>query len=260
MIRPLAAALAAALTLGVAPVAPAAAQDVHDAFDEFLGTYVVERDGMTLVRYGAVTAADSAKLDAYIDALEAMTPSTLTRDEQLAYYFNLYNAAIVDLVLDHYPVDSIKEIGGGFLAFGPFSGPWKDDVVTVEGEDLSFDDIEHEIVRARFDEPRVHYAFNCASIGCPDLRASAWRAATLDADLDAAARAYVAHPRGVRIGERGRVTASSIYKWFRKDFGGTEADVLRHVRSYATGDKKRALDAADGIRRYDYDWSLNDAE
>lgn len=252
-------ATAAAACLALTIAAPAAAQsDPHAPYDAFLAKYVTERDGMALLRYGDVTDEDAASLDAYVDALEAMTPSAFSRDEQLAYYVNLYNAAIVDLVLDHYPVDSVKEIGGGFLAIGPLSGPWKDDVVTVEGETLSFDDIEHGIVRARFDEPRVHYAFNCASVGCPDLKSSAWRAQTLDADLDAAARAYVASPRGIDVDERGRVTASSIYKWFEEDFGGTERGVLDHVVAYATGEKKRALEEADGIRRYRYDWSLNE--
>ena len=254
MIRSL---LAATATLAALAAAPAAAQDdPHAAFDAFLAEYVTEADGMTLVRYGAVTEADAAALEGYIETLEAMTPSALTRDEQLAYYFNLYNAAIIDVVLDNYPIDSIKEVGGGLFN----RGPWKDEVVTVAGERLSFDDIEHGIVRARFDEPRVHYAFNCASIGCPDIKPSAWRAETLDADLDAAAAAYVAHPRGVRVDERGRVTASSIYKWFQEDFGGSEAGVLDHVARHAAGAKKAALEGADDIRRYDYDWSLNVAE
>ena len=248
---------AAAACALLAPAAPAAAQDdPHAAFDAFLAEYVAERDGMALLRYGAVTDEDAAALQSYIDTLEAMTPSSLGRDEQLAYYFNLYNAAIIDVVLDNYPISSIKEVGGGVFN----RGPWKDEVVTVEGERLSFDDIEHGIVRARFDEPRVHYAFNCASIGCPDIKGSAWRAGTLDADLDEAARAYVASDRGVRVDGRGRVTASSIYKWFQEDFGGSEEGVLEHVSAYATGKKQAALDEADGVRRYDYDWSLNEAE
>ena len=253
----LASTLVSSGALALAFTASAAAQDdPHAAFDAFLSDYVTEADGMTLVRYDAVTGEDAAALKAYIETLEAIAPSRLSEDEQLAYYFNLYNAAIIDVVLDNRPIDSIKEVGGGVFN----RGPWKDEVVTVEGEALSFDDIEHGIVRARFDEPRVHYAFNCASIGCPDIKPSAWRAETLDADLDAAARAYVAHPRGVRVDERGRVTASSIYKWFQEDFGGSEAGVLEHVAAHATGEKKTALEAASRIRRYDYDWSLNGTE
>ena len=256
MLRSLAAAALAPALAALVPTPAAAQDDPHAAFDAFLAEYVVERDGMTLLRYGAVTEADAAALEGYIDALEAMTPSEFGPDAQLAYYFNLYNAAIIDVVLDNYPIESIKEVGSGVFN----RGPWKDEVVTVEGEALSFDDIEHGIVRARFDEPRVHYAFNCASIGCPDIRPAAWRADTLSADLDDAARAYVASDRGVRVDGRGRVTASSIYKWFQEDFGGDEEGVLEHVSAYATGAKQAALDEADGIRRYDYDWSLNEAE
>ena len=161
----------------------------------------------------------------------------------------------MDVVLDAYPVDSVREIGGGFIV----KGPWKQEVVTVEGDELSFDDIEHGIVRERFDEPRVHYGFNCASFGCPNLKPSAWRAETLDADLDDAARAFVASDRGVWLkGEK--VYASSIFKWFQEDFGGSEKGVIAHLLPYAEGEKKAALAKATKISGYDYDWDLNEAE
>ena len=254
----------AAMPLALLLRGPAAAQDasdVHAPWDAFLSEYVVTADGMNRVRYGAVTEADHAALKGYIDALETLTPSAMGPDERLAYYFNLYNAAIVDVALDNYPLESIRSVGGRIL---PPRGPWKMDVVTVEGEALSFDDIEHERVRSAYDEPRVHYAFNCASIGCPDIASKAWRAETLDADLDAAARAFVAHPRGVSVDEgEGEIDASSIYKWFREDFGGSERGVLEHVARYATGSKLAAINAAiesgEGIDDYDYDWDLNAA-
>lgn len=251
--RLIAAALPAAALLS-AGTAAQDADDIHAPWDAFLSTYVVDMNGMNLLRYGDVSDADHNALKGYIDALEGLKPSAMGEDEQLAFYFNLYNAAIVDLALDNYPLDSIRDVGGGFIS----KGPWKIKVVTVEGEELSFDDIEHGTVRANFDEPRVHYAFNCASFGCPDLRAEAWRAETLDADLDAAARRYVAHPRGIRIDGKGRVFASSIYKWFQEDFGGNEKGVIDHVSAYAVGDKKTALDAASGVKGFDYDWDLNE--
>ena len=256
MIRRLAvAAIALALS-----AAPARAQgDVHAPWDAFLAEYAAERDGMTVLRYGDVTPEDHAALKAYIAALEGQEPGRMSVDATLAYWFNLYNAAIVDLALDHYPLKSIRSVGGRLL---PPRGPWKRDVVTVGGEDLSFDDIEHGKVRGAFREPRVHYAFNCASLGCPDLKASAWREETLDADLDAAARRFVAHPRGISVDEDGEIDASSIYKWFQEDFGGTEAGVLRHVARYAEGGKKaaieRALSRGEGIDDYRYDWDLNE--
>lgn len=259
------AALPAALLLGGTAAAQTTAQgapaDIHAPWDAFLAEYVVAADGMNRVRYGAVSEADHAALKGYIDALEALAPSAMGPDERLAYYFNLYNAAIVDVALDNYPLESIRSVGGRIL---PPRGPWKMDVVTVEGEDLSFDDIEHERVRGTFEEPRVHYAFNCASVGCPDLRAEAWRPKTLDADLDEAARAFVAHPRGISVDDNGEIDASSIYKWFDDDFGGTERGVLEHVSQYAEGEKLDAIRAAlasgEGIDDYGYNWDLNAAE
>jgi hypothetical protein len=127
----------------------------------------------------------------------------------------------------------------------------------VEGRRLTLDQIEHAILRREFDEPRIHYAINCASIGCPNLKASAWRADTLNADLDAAARAYINHSRGVSVAANGRVSASSIYQWFSADFGGSDARVLAHIRHYAAPALRARLEGADDISRYAYDWSLN---
>ena len=255
-----AAALSSLACASFASVAAQDAPDIHAPWDAFLSEYVVTADGMNRVRYGAVTPEDHRALKRYIEALEGLSPSAMGPDERLAYYFNLYNAAIVDTALDNYPLESIREVGGRLL---PPRGPWKQDVVTVEGERLSFDDIEHERVRGQYDEPRVHYAFNCASVGCPDIKASAWRAGTLDADLDAGARAFVAHPRGVSVDEDGEIDASSIYRWFREDFGGSERGVLEHVVQYADGEKRAAIKAAlaagEGIDDYDYDWDLNAA-
>lgn len=235
-------------------VPPSTSQSINAPYNAFLEKYVVAKNGINHVRYGDVTAADKAALQAYVTALSALKPSTMTQSEQIAYYANLYNAHTVVVILDHYPVTSIRRIGGGLLPLGP----WDDPAVTVEGKELTLNNIEHDIVRAQFAEPRVHYAFNCASIGCPDLRPTAWEAASLDADLDAAARAYIAHPRGVQVDTRGRVVASSIYKWFKEDFGDNDAEILDHIRQYAVGEKANALKAATKIHRYDYDWSLND--
>src|SRR5690606_30576317 len=125
------------------------------------------------------------------------------------------------------------------------------------GRELSLDDIEHGILRPQFGDPRVHYAVNCASIGCPDLAAEAYRGDNLDAMLDEAARAYVNSARGARV-EGGELTASSIFKWYRKDFGGTEAGVLAELRKYATPGLLEKLENIVSVASYDYDWSLND--
>ncbi len=111
-----------------------------------------------------------------------------------------------------------------------------------------------------FKDPRVHYAINCVSYGCPNLRNKAWTAATLAADLDLAARDYINHPRGVTILTGNRLRVSSIYKWFAEDFGGTDAGKIAHLRKYARPKLAAALSANPVIAEDAYDWSLNDVK
>lgn len=210
------------------------------------------------VDYAGLKASprDRAVLDAYIESLEAVDPAALSRDEQFAFWVNLYNALTVQVVVEHYPVASIRDIS---ISPGLFArGPWGRKLVRVAGRDLSLDDIEHGILRPDFGDPRVHYAVNCASWSCPDLAAEPYEAATLDAMLDAAARRYINSPRGVDI-RNGRLTVSSIFSWYKKDFGGNEAGVLAELRQYAGPELAATLAGATRVSSYDYDWSLNDA-
>jgi hypothetical protein len=124
---------------------------------------------------------------------------------------------------------------------------------------MSLDDIEHGTMRPTFRDPRVHYAVNCASIGCPNLRPRAFTAARLEAELDDAARAFVNHPRGVSVLADGRLRVSSIYHWFREDFGGDDAGVIAHLRRHAAPPLATRLASAMAIAGHDYDWTLNDA-
>lgn len=227
----------------------------HGAWTEFLARYI-EPDpalGLNRVRYGAVSEADRAALEAYIRRLEDVDIDAHNRDQQLAYWLNLYNAATVRLILEDYPVDSIRDLGGLFSG-----GPWDRKVVTVAGTQLTLNDIEHRILRPIWDTPLIHYGVNCASVGCPNLLESAYTGADVHDRLRANARAYVNSPRGVRI-EDGRVTASRIYDWYRADFGGSEAGVISHLRRHAAPALSAGLDAAGGIDDYVYDWDLNDA-
>ena len=229
----------------------------NTTWNDFLTRYLITGDdGVARVRYAAVTEGDRQALSEYVAMLEATDPAALSSDEQLAFWINLYNAVTVAVILDHHPLSSIRKIKSGPF---DFDGPWDDKRVTVAGEALSLNDIEHGIIRAVFNEPRIHYAVNCASIGCPNLRREAYAGSTLDAALDQQARDYINHPRGVSVDEKGRVTASKIYTWFREDFGQSERDALDHIRNFAEPALNEALDGADDIRRYDYDWSLNDA-
>jgi hypothetical protein len=156
-------------------------------------------------------------------------------------------------------VKSIRDISlGGSLTSFVTGGPWSKPLVTVEGKALSLDNIEHDILRKVWRDPRVHYAVNCASLGCPNLMPAAFTAATLDAMLTQGARDYVNHRRGVNLtGKTLRV--SNIYTWFVEDFGGNERGVLAHVSQYAAPALKAQLAGINSIAGYDYDWSLNDA-
>lgn len=229
----------------------------HSAWDGLLDRHLKpDPSGANLFDYGGLkgSGADTAALTGYLDQLSATPVSTLTRDEQMAYWINLYNALTVQVVVDNYPVASIRDID---ISPGLFaSGPWGKELITVEGEELSLNDIEHRILRPIWKDPRIHYAVNCASIGCPDLQAKAWRAKTLDSMLDAAARAYVNDPRGVSV-NGGKVTVSSIYDWFIDDFGGSETTVLAHLKQYADADLKARLEQVTSIEDAAYDWSLN---
>lgn len=229
----------------------------HETWRGFLAAHVrTQPDGSTAVTYGAVDAAGRASLDAYLAAMQGVRVSLLPRPEQLAYWINLYNALTVAVILDHYPVASIRDID---ISPGLFSdGPWGAKLATVEGEQLSLDDVEHRILRPVWRDSRIHYAVNCASRGCPDLRPEPFEAGRIDRQLDEAAAAFVNHPRGVSLRD-GRLTVSSIYRWFVEDFGGDERGVLRHLRAYASPGLVLRLQEHDTIDGYDYDWSLNGA-
>ncbi len=232
----------------------------HSVWDDLLKAYVVPgSDGINRVQYAKFKSDGRAKLDRYLAALQATDVKSLDRPEQFAFWANLYNAKTIAIVLDAYPVKSIKNInlGGGLLA-AVTGGPWKAKVLKVAGEDLSLDDIEHGILRPIFKDSRVHYAVNCASIGCPNLGRDALVGSKLEVQLDAAARAYVNTPRGVSVSD-GAVTASSIYSWFEEDFGGNERGVLKHIRAYADDALKSKLNGLTSIADFAYDWSLNDA-
>ena len=221
-------------------------------YADFLTKYISQTDGINFVAYGDVSAADHAILKAYIADLEATGPAELSRDEEMAFWFNLYNAKTIDIILDAYPVSSIRKLGSFY------SGPWDDKNMTVNGVgEMSLNDVEHGTLRANWDEPRIHYAVNCASYGCPNLKATPWTAETLEADLTQAATDYINHPRGVRV-ENGRVTASKIFNWYKEDFGGDRASILAHARLYARGELKTALDTATTINGFEYNWDLNE--
>ena len=210
--------------------------------------------GVARFDYAALKASaeDTARLAAYLEALQAVDPRRYARAEQLAYWINFYNALTVRLVAAAFPIASIRDIGESWL----LPGPWKDENATVAGQALTLHNIEHDILRPIWGDSRIHYAVNCASYGCPNLMATAFTAANASELMAAGARAYVNHPRGVAFdGED--VTVSSIYDWFQEDFGDSEAGVLAHLLEYAEAPLAERLRRFDGDMAFAYDWALN---
>lgn len=224
----------------------------HESWGAILETYVSEgADGVNRVDYGRLKESreDRARLDAYIGQYADLDINTLSRDGQFAAWANLYNAVTVRYVVEEYPLSTIKPWYS--------SGPWKKIKVIADGREISLHGIEHDVLRVQWaDDPRLHYAINCASYGCPNLRRSPWQAGTLNADLDDAARNYINHPRGVTVQARG-LQVSSIYDWFKEDFGGSEDAVIQHLLQYASPQLAEKIRANPDIRDHEYDWSLN---
>ena len=229
----------------------------HAAWNRLLKAHVHEsKDGLNRFDYAGLNAGGIAGLKKYLSYLQSVDPAALSRDEQFAYWINLYNAKTVEIVAAHYPVRSIRDIrlSGVFV-----SGPWREKVVKVSGVRLSLDNIEHGILRPIWRDPRIHYAANCASVGCPNLLPRAYSGASLEHMLDEAARAYINSPRGVRF-NGSRVVVSSLYDWYAADFGGSVESVLAHLRNYAEPALAKRISRVTGFAGYDYNWNLNDKQ
>lgn len=234
----------------------------HTAWQEILNDYLrVHDSGVNRFDYGALkdNAGDTAKLVAYLTSLQSLDPRGYSRTEQKAYWINFYNALTIKVVADAYPVASIKEISESLLGkLGSiFGGPWDDVHANVAGLDLTLNNIEHGILRPIWRDNRIHYAVNCASYGCPNLNPTAFTADNTEELLDAGARAYVNHPRGVEFVDDDFIIISSIYKWYVADFGGTEKSVIEHLVTYADKMLATRLRKFSGSVDYEYDWSLN---
>jgi hypothetical protein len=196
---------------------------------------------------------EEALLDRYLVALENIEVNKLSRDEQFAFYVNAYNAWTIKVILGGYPgIKSIKDLGN------IFKSPWAKEIVRIDGKVLTLDDIEHEILRAQFKDPRVHFAVNCASKSCPPLISEPYEGSTLDRQLDDATRAFINDPKSNYL-KGNKLYVSRIFKWFSEDFND---DIVGFFLKYAEGDFKKELEAQKDrlkIVYLSYDWSLNGA-
>ena len=228
----------------------------HQRFALVLKEFVDVSGPMSTVRYAALKR-DSADLDTYLDSISGVSKEeyqAFTRDQQLAFLINAYNAYTLKLIINHYPVKSIKDIGG------TFSSPWKKRFFTLLGKKRHLDDIEHGMIREDFDEPRIHFAVNCASKGCPALLGEPFRAASLDDQLEVAAELFLGDSSRNRFdADASTLYLSKILKWYGSDFtkdGGTVAGFV--ADRLGVDDAARTAIRQARLAYLDYDWALNE--
>ena len=230
---------------------PAGAVD-HEPWSEFLLRYLrIGADGVHRIAYGRVSAADRVALERYLARLSRVRVDDLAGAERIAFWINLYNALVVDLVLEHYPVPRILDIGG---EAGPFARP----LVEIEGRGVALRDIRDDRLPSLADDPRVQYALSCGAIGCPNLRVEPYDGVRLERQLNEQAMAFVNDPRCVSI-DGDRLVVSSLYRWHDVAFGGSEAAIIRHLKAFAAPELAMKLQGFDTIDAFVFDWRLNDA-
>lgn len=216
----------------------------HSPLDAILKQRV---DANGMVDYAGLKA-DRAGLDSYLEKTGAVTESDFngwSESEQIAFLSNVYNAETLQLIIDNYPVDSIKDLGG------LISTPWDKKTVILFGEETTLNKVEHDILREDYDEPRIHFALVCAAVSCPPLRREAYTGAKLDSQLDDQARVFLAQSGKNRI-EGDTVYLSKIFDWYGGDFGRNDEALLNALNPWIEGET-----AGKDIDYTDYDWSLN---
>lgn len=245
--------IALCLFAGVARATCTSVDQTHTQWSAILARWV--SDGG--VDYAGLQREGQPALTAYLATLSgACGPGYegWTRAERIAFWLNAYNAFTVRLILDHYPIASIRRIGwlpgAAFRErFIPMEG--------LKGGTISLDDIENGTLRSGFGEPRIHFALVCASRSCPSLRSEAYRGADLDRQLDEQARAFLHDPTKNRVDPATRtMSLSSIFKWFRNDFEAVAGSLPAYVARYLDADTTHVADY--DVDFLDYDWSLND--
>lgn len=220
----------------------------HDKFTELLSEHI---DSCGMVNYRGFME-DSVKLKNYLELLASNESSTSwSQKDQLAYWINVYNAFTIQLIIEHYPVGSIKEIGS--LIQIPFvNSPWDIDFIQIGNKTLSLNDIEHKILRSQFNEPRIHFAIVCASISCPRLRNEAYTGTLLEKQLEEEAFDFV-NDKSKNVIESSRIEISRIFLWFKGDFTEDQS-LIKFLNKYST----IKIDEGADKSHLDYNWNLNE--
>ena len=233
----------------------------HLLWDELLRSYVVEHGPASQVKYAELKQNDEQKLNQYLNSISSVSKKEYdawSKPQQLAFLINAYNAYTIKLVLDNYPVESIKDIGSIFRS------SWKIKFFQLFGEEAHLDYIEHDLIRGDkgFNEPRIHFAVVCASVGCPKLHAQAYTAERLEDMLEYATKSFLTDETRNRFDyPQSTLYLSSIFKWYGEDFESKYGSVEAFVGKYMSQDKQvRSLIQSRQVKieYLDYDWSLND--
>jgi len=218
----------------------------HTSLTELLNDHVKSNG----VNYKGIKK-DYKKLTHYLRDLEKVSSEkfeTWSEEEQLSYLINLYNAATLDLVIQHYPIKSFKDEAGGE------NGPWKYRFVKALGKTYTLDEIEHSLIRANYDEPRIHFAVNCASEGCPTLRNEAFTASHLDDQLQEQAENFL-NDSSKNHYKNGTLYLSSIFDWFKQDFIDDKGSVEQFVTPFFS---EKIQKGKTPIKYTNYSWKLNE--
>ncbi len=227
----------------------------HEEWQTFLTRCVItNEEGIHLVDYPHLSKSDIALLKQYTQRLSLIPISTYSRNEQLAFWINLYNALVVQIVADNYPIETVQDVN---ISPGLFSvGPWGSNLITVANTQLSLDDIQNRIIRPLWNDPRTHYALNDGTLGAANLSKQAFQGDQIEAQLNQAAFHYINSLRGVQVID-GKLIASKLYDWYLDDFGGTEAYLITHLSIYAKEILRQRLKTVKTVDTYMYNWHLN---
>ena len=228
----------------------------HQLWQSLLSRFVRESaDGINRVAYREFDEAAKLELSNYLESMSRVVPTQLNQNEQLAYWINLYNAQTIQVVLDHPKKKSILSMGP-FFAFGPWDEPY----LTIEGKPVTLNDIEHRILRPIWQDHRLHYVLNCASIGCPNLNRHAYQAELIDQQLAGAQANFLRHPRAVTLTDSGKLQVTSLFDWYLIDFAQDISGLLAYLaaqRPDLAADLSALVDEGNPKIDYVYDWDLN---
>ena len=219
----------------------------HKIWDNLVSTYVTEEGKVNYKGF----VEDEAKLDQYLDSLSAHHPDdSWTKEDRLSFWINAYNAFTVKLIVKNYPVKSIKDLGGSIYKVNT---PWDIKFIQIGNETYDLNNIEHGIIRKKFEEPRIHFAVNCASVSCPRLRNEAYVGKTLNEQLDDQARYFINNPDKNKI-EAQIAYLSKIFNWFSGDFKSKYGSVINVINLYSVTKVTKKTK----VYYLDYDWNLNE--